>query len=280
MVITTIVWGLGFVAQKYAMGTMQPFFFNAIRFSIGAVALMPMALCFKSKHKHPKQLDWQELRTGIICGVILFTAATMQQIGICYTTASKTSFITGMYIVLVPILGLLLFKQKTRKLIFVTTLTALVGLGLLVLNKNLTIKLGDSIVFIGAIFWALHVLYICKVSAKYNALRLTIYQIMIASLISYFFAFMLENITIKNIYLSAVPLLYSGILATGVAYLFQIIGQRYVSSTNAALILSSESVFGALGSMVILGESLSIIQIIGCIIMFLSIIIAQLIPNT
>ena len=276
LLVSAIIWGFAFVAQRIGMEYVGPFTFNAVRFSLGAVALLPFL------HRRPGQTEsgsdgnWRVvLLGGSVAGVVLFAGSTLQQIGIIYTTAGKAGFITGLYVIIVPIIGLCLGK-KTGTGTWAGALLAVVGMYLLSITDSLSIGRGDLLVLIGAFFWAGHVVIIGRLSGRVRALNLAIGQFLTCSALSLIGAIIFEEIVLSNIIKAIVPILYAGLLSVGIAYTFQVFAQRKANPAHAAIILSLESVFAVIGGMIILGERLSAKGSVGCVLMLAGMLLSQL----
>ena len=289
LTITAIIWGTSFVVQKVSLDYIGPFTFVALRFILGALLLIPVVLlldCIKQKNtalsaagmdSTGKKLFMTKPTVfgGIACGFALFLAASFQQNGLAYTSSGKAGFITGLYIVLVPLLGLLLHK-KVRGLIWLGVAFAIAGLYLLCINEGFTIGKGDLIVLIGALFWAIHILIVDRFAATADCLKMSVLQILVAGLLSCVPMFLLETPAITAILDGAWTILYTAVVVTGVAYTLQIFGQRNTDPAIASLIMSLESVFAVISGMLLLNEVMSIKEIIGCVLMFIAVIITQL----
>lgn len=273
LLVAAIIWGLAFVAQRQGMEFIQPFTFNAVRFALGSVSLLPFV--FLNRHA-PRATNWRTLWwASFACGTVLFIAGSLQQIGIVYTTAGKAGFITGLYVILVPILGLAL-KQRTGVWTWLGALAGVGGLYLLSVTDAHTIEYGDFLVLVSAFFWAIHVHLIARFAAPIGALRLAWIQFIVCALWSFLAALAFETIRAQDVLNAAVPILYTGILSVGVAYTFQVLGQRETPPAQAAIILSLETVFAALGGWWILNETLPLRGVIGCVLMFSGMIVSQL----
>jgi len=283
LLIAAVIWGFAFIAQRVGIKYIGTFTFNGIRFALGGLSLIPLILFldYKSKSKALTDKDIKNSNkrvlypAGLLAGLCLFIAATLQQIGLVETTAGKAAFITGLYIVLVPILGMFL-KHKTGILNWIGAVTAVAGLYFLSVNEHFTLSRGDLFELIGAFFWAVHILLIDYYSPKVNALKLSCMQFFVCSILSLITAVFLEKIILACIIQASIPILYGGLLSVGVAYTLQVIGQKNADPTHAALILSLEAVFAALGGFILLNERLSTMGLIGCILMFLGMIISQI----
>jgi len=287
--MTALIWGAAFVAQRAGMEYIGPFTFNGIRTLVGALVLVPVIFLLDGQRKKkeadedtiPLTEEERKLQRknlilgGVSCGTILFIASSLQQIGIVYTTAGKTGFITALYIVLVPILGLFL-GRKVRKLLWLCVALATVGLYLLTIKEGFSIGKGDFLVLLCAFGFAAHILTIDHFSPKADGVKMSALQFLVCGLISIPFMILFETVDWKNILDCWLPILYAGIMSCGVAYTFQIIAQKNVEPTITSLILSLESVFAVIAGMLLLSEQISAREAIGCIVMFAAIILAQL----
>ncbi len=283
LLLTAAIWGFAFVAQRVGIKYVGTFTFNGIRFALGGLSLIPLILFFDYRSKAKISADKDNTNTnkkelylaGFLAGLCLFIAATLQQIGLIETTAGKAAFITGLYIVLVPILGMF-FKQRVGIFTWIGAVTAVVGLYFLSVNENFSLSKGDLFELIGAFFWAVHILLIGYFSPRVDALKLSCMQFFVCSLLSLVTAICVEKITLSGIMQASTPILYGGLLSVGVAYTLQVIGQKNANPSHAALILSLETVFAALGGFILLNERLNTIGFIGCILMFSGMIFSQM----
>ncbi|MDY2612958.1 DMT family transporter [Bariatricus sp. SGI.161] len=280
LILTAFIWGTAFVAQSVGMDYLGPFTFNGVRSLIGGVALIPCIWLLQKLNDKSEPVTEERNRKdlligGISCGVLLFAASSLQQVGIQYTTAGKAGFITAFYIVFVPVLGIFLGK-KTGWKVWTAVILALAGLYFLCITEKFTIGKGDIFLFACALVFSLHILVIDYFSPKVEGVKMSCIQFLVCGIISLPFMFLLETPRMGAIVDAAWPLLYAGVLSCGVAYTLQIIGQKNVNPAIASLILSLESCFSVLAGWVILGEKLSVRESIGCILMFAAIILAQL----
>jgi drug/metabolite transporter (DMT)-like permease len=279
LLATAMIWGLAFVAQRAGMEHIGPFTFNGIRFALGALSLLPLWLAGRvgrtAKRPAPPGGARWTLLGGLAAGLALFLGATLQQVGIVYTTAGKAGFITGLYVVLVPILGLL-WRHRLGPGGWAGALAAAGGLYLLSVREDLSIGLGDSLVLVGAFFWAAHVLIIGRFTSRVAAIDLAALQFSICSALSLVMMAILERPTLDGIAAAAVPILYGGIFSVGVAFTLQVFAQRDAGPTATAILLSLEAVFAALGGWVLLGETLSPRAILGCGLMLGGVLLSQL----
>ncbi len=282
LLLASAIWGFAFVAQRVGMQYMQPMGFNAVRFGLGALVLVPLLFFgFPGKKPQPilKGSPQQLLRAGLMTGLFIFAGSTFQQSGMVYTTAGKAGFITGLYVIFVPLIGL--FRGlKTKPTIWVGAALGSLGLFLLSGKGWGGIALGDGLVLVGTLFWASHVLAVGYWVHKVNPLALAILQFIICSILSTIGAFFFESFTLEGLQNSVIPILYAGIMSVGVAYTLQILGQRKAHPAHAALILSLEGVFAALGGWILLSEGLTVKGAIGCSLMLGGIVLAQIGPRT
>jgi len=280
LLLTAVIWGFAFVAQRMGMRHVGPFTFNAVRFALGSFALVPFAVTAARRRRTGGGNDsngWMRtaLIGGAISGTVIFLGASFQQTGLVYTTAGKAGFITGLYVVLVPLLGLAIGKMTSAGT-WIGVLLAAAGLYLLSFTGILTIARGDLIVLAGTLFWAIHVLLISVLIHRTEAVVLAMIQFSVCAILSFAAAFLFEKIEISAILDAAVPILYGGLLSVGVAYTLQIIAQRKTPPSHAAIILSLETIFAALGGWVVLGEVIPARGLVGCALMLLGIIVSQI----
>jgi len=323
LLLTAFIWGMCFVAQRSSMEHIGPFLFNGIRVMLGALtlivvlAIMRLLKGAKSRGGHLRTVEpgddtvSSQVKTqyrplapllsfltnvrddpkkraivlgGIICGFVLFVGSNLQQIAMVTTPASKAAFITTLYIVLVPLIGIA-FRQRTRWNTWVSVLIAVGGLYLLCISESFEIASGDVLLLICAIFWALHILFVGRFVpglTQAEVLRLCIVQFLTTGILSLLCAPLFDSFFVSvpltlSVVIEVLPeLSYAGILSSGVAFTLQAIGQKYAPPAPAAVIMSTESVFGLLGGMVLLHEILVGREILGCILMFAAVILAQL----
>ena len=279
LLLAAFIWGFAFVAQRAGMEFLGPFTFNAARFTLGSLSLIPF-LIFNQKKKFEKKAflplnDKKLLYGGLSAGILLFLGATFQQSGLVYTNAGKGGFITGFYIILVPILGLFI-KQKTSLSTWLGALVAIVGLYFLGVDSKLDINPGDVLVFIGTFFWAIQILVIGYYSSKVDSFQLAFSQFVICAILSFIAAIFTETILLQNILYAYLPILYAGIFSVGIAFTLQVVAQREAHPANAAIIMSLEAVFAVLGGWLILNESIVLREIFGCFLMLVGMILSQL----
>ena len=285
LLLTAFIWGVAFVAQSVGGEAVGCFTFNGVRSLIGAAVLIPVIYFLDSQKK--KELGEEKfleqkgdskmlLLGGVCCGVMLCIASNFQQFGISFTTVGKAGFITAMYILIVPILGLFMKKRVGAK-VWLGVVLATVGLYMLCMtSESFSLSKGDFLVLICAGFFSLHILIIDYFSPKVDGVRMSCIQFFVCGVISTAIAFVFENPSFSAILSGWLPILYAGVLSCGVAYTLQIVGQKNMDPTVASLILSLESVFSVLAGWVILHQTLSVRELFGCVLMFLAIILAQL----
>ena len=279
--LTAFIWGTAFVAQAVGMDHIGPFTFNAARSFVGGLALIPVILFF-DRFKTAEQKETERngrqilILGGICCGVALGVASCLQQVGIKYTTVGKAGFITALYIIIVPILGLFL-KQKVGLRLWGSVAIAIIGLYLLCMTGSLHLQKGDFLVLLCAFAFSIHIMVIDHFSPKVDGVKMSCIQFFVAGVLSSSAMLLWEGTPgFHNLVISWMPILYAGVLSSGVAYTLQIIGQKGVNPTIASLVLSLESVISALAGWFILKQGMSPREVVGCVLMFISIILAQL----
>ena len=278
LVLTALIWGCAFVAQSVGMDYVGPFTFNTARFLIGAIVLLPV-IWFMDRQRKTGAEKGAGQKTliigGICCGIALAVASTLQQWGILFTTVGKAGFITAMYIVIVPLLGIFIGK-KVRPLIIGCVAIAVVGFYFLCMTESLRLGLGDFLVLLCAIAFSIHILVIDHFSPKVDGVKMSAIQFLTAAIISAVPTLLWEQPVLTEILQAWQPVLYAGVMSCGVAYTLQIIAQKNADPTVASLLLSLESVFSVLAGWVLLGQGLSLKELFGCVLIFCAIILAQL----
>ena len=279
LLLAAIIWGFAFVAQRAGMEHVEPFTFNGIRFLLGCITLLPL-LIFRPKNPDRgttaiEKWSKDEIAGGLMAAVVMFMAVSWQQFGIVHTTAGKAGFITGLYVILVPIVGMF-FRQKTAVNVWIGAVIAVIGLYFLSVTENFALALGDSLVLVSALFFTFHILIIGKYSARASIIRLSVLQFFVCAMLSLGAAAATETIEISGIYDAAIPILYGGIFSVGIAYTLQVAGQRHSHPSAASIILSLESLFAVIGGWLILNEHLSARNLFGCVLMLTGMILAQI----
>ena len=295
LLLTATIWGIAFVAQSEGGEAVGPLTFNATRNIIGSLVLIPVILLLNKINSQSNSADFAEsdrqpmasscsnpfsrnktlIAGGIICGICLCLASNFQQFGIQYTSVGKAGFLTACYIIIVPILGLFM-KKKCSPFIWVAVAMALIGLYLLCLTDGFSIGKGDFLVLICAFLFSLHILVIDYFSPKTDGVKMSCIQFLTGGMLGAICMFLFESPNMAMILNAAGPILYTGIMSTGVGYTLQILGQKGLNPTVAALIMSLESVFSALSGYLFLHQLLTTRELIGCVLMFIAIVLAQL----
>jgi drug/metabolite transporter (DMT)-like permease len=277
LLTTALIWGLSFVAQRAGMEHVGPFTFNGIRFALGSLSLVPVwLLARRNRTARPASGGSRDVwLAASVAGSALFLGASLQQIGIVYTTAGKAGFITGLYVVLVPLIGLL-WRQRVGAGGWLGAGAAAVGLYLLSVREGLAVDKGVALVLASAFFWACHVLIIGRWSSRVNVIELAALQFAFCSVLSLVLAVLFETITLDGISGAAIPILYGGVFSVGVAFTLQVVAQRKAAPTTTAILLSLEAVFAALGGWALLGETLSPRGLLGCSLMLAGVLLSQL----
>ncbi|HMM38660.1 MAG TPA: DMT family transporter [Desulfovibrio sp.] len=282
LLITALIWGCAFVAQRLGMEHMGPFTFNGVRFALGSLALAPLFLRLErgESGRTLRRPPLGMVRGGLLLGLVLFAGATLQQQGIIHTTAGKAGFITGMYVVLVPLLGRFL-GQRIGLGTWIGAGLALAGLYFLSVGESLSVNFGDVLIFIGAFFWAGHVLLIGWLTPGMTAgqaVRLSSIQFAVCAVLSLGVALAGEEITLAGLRGGLWPILYGGFMSVGVAYTLQVVAQRDAKPAHAAIILNLETVFAALAGVLLLGEGMDLRGVLGCGLMLSGMLVSQFKP--
>ena len=272
LLLVAIIWGFGFVAQRAGMEHVGPLTYNGLRFLLGGLCLIPFARR-ESRHRCSDQTLLSRF-AGVIAGLVLFGGATLQQWGIQFTTAGKAGFITGIYVVLVPVLGLL-WGRRTGGGTWLGAMLSVAGLYLLTGQGNMRVATGDLLVLLGAVFWALHVLVLSVLSPRCPPLRLARDQFFCCAILSLVLALITEEILPAAIARAAGPILFGGLVSVGIGYTLQVVAQQRANPAHAAIILSLETVFAVLGGWLLLDERLGRGALVGCCLMLAGMIVSQ-----
>lgn len=275
LLLTAMIWGSSFVAQSAGADLISPAFFNGTRMLLGSLLLSPLAI-YRMRRYVPASSRRTLLLGGACCGVLMFTGSYMQQTGIAYTTAGKAGFLTAIYVVLVPVLGIFL-KKKPRPILWVSVALACVGLYFLCFtDKTFSLAMGDAAMLGGAVMFALHIMVVDHFSPLVDGVCLSFVQFLTAGSLGMVVAFITEQPSFAALSAAAVPILYTGVFTMGVAYTLQIVAQKDTDPTVASLILCMESVFAVVFGWLILHETLSLREGVGSVFMFVAILLAQL----
>ncbi|WP_369600125.1 DMT family transporter [Hahella sp. SMD15-11] len=278
LLLAALIWGFAFVAQIVGMEHVGPYTFNLARFIMGGLALLPIVHVLSRRMPHPP-VEIRVLPASLLAGTVLFIASSLQQIGLQYTTAGKAGFITGLYIVLIPFFGLF-FRQHTHRYTWIGAGLALWGLYLLTIEGPFELSWGDTLELIGALFWAAHVMVIGWLAPRTDALRLAAGQFLVAGLLSGVAAFWVETPRVTDLLAGWAPILYGGLGSVAIAFTLQVIAQKHVPASHAAILMSLEAAFAALGGWLMLDETLSVRGLIGCALMLAGMVCSQLRPRT
>ena len=273
ILLASFFWGTTFVAQMTGMEGLGPFSYAASRFTLGFIFLLIVWLTQRKKIIRKRNYK-SGFIAGIGAGLFMFTASSMQQVSMLYTTAGKAAFITCLYIVLVP-LGAVFLGKLIRTENWLGAFLALFGLYLLAIHEDFTFQIGDLILFISSFFWTAQILFIDKFASKVDALELSVAQIFVCMTLSFFAMLIFESPTVEAVGSAWFSILYGGILSAGVAFTLQVFGQKYADPSTAAIVMSFESIFGAVSSWLILGEVMNGRELFGCFLMFMGVIVTQ-----
>lgn len=287
--LTAVIWGVAFVAQSAGMEYLGPFTYNGVRSVLGGMVLLPcIALLNKIQAAKPDTAEGSSVEGrnikksgkefaagGLCCGFILFAASNFQQFGIQYTTVGKAGFITAMYILIVPILGLLVHKKAGLQ-VWIGVVFGIAGLYLLCMTDSFSLEKGDALVLICAFIFSLHILVIDHFSQRVDGIKMSCIQFWVCGILSLFCSFLFERPDLQSICDAWLPVCYGGIMSCGVAYTLQIVGQKDMNPTVASLILSLESVVAAAAGFLLLGQAMSLRELVGCLMMVMAITSAQL----
>lgn len=281
LLLTAAIWGFAFVAQRVGMEFVGPFFFNGVRFALGTLVLIPVWFLLRRRlYRRSTTPDaglsaGKILAVGMLAGIALFLGSSFQQVGIVYTTAGKAGFITGLYVVLVP-LAAAFFGRRTTIATWAGTVLATTGLYLLSVTSQFAIQIGDLLVLVGAFFWTAHVLILAKFASRIPPVKLAIMQFAACSVLSMVVSLFTEQTALPGA-VDAIPaILYGGVMSVGIAYTLQIVGQKHAHPAHASIILSLEGVFAVIGGTILLDEALSVRGWTGCALMLAGMLLSQL----
>lgn len=279
MLITAMIWGTAFVAQRIGMDNIGPFLFTGLRFALGALALLPLVIHQgRTAARHEPFLQRGLLLGGMSMGLALTVGINLQQVGLLFTSVTNSGFITGLYVIVVPLLGLAL-GHKTGLGTWLGAFLAVAGMALLSIGEDFTVASGDWIQLAGAFVWGVHVLLVSFFVSRHDAIRLAFLQFATCALVSLLLALVFEEIDPANIWLAGPALLYGGLFAVAVGYTLQVVAQKHAIASHAAIILSLEAVFAAIAGALFLDESLTLRGSLGCVLMFIGMLAAQLWPR-
>lgn len=279
MLITAMIWGTAFVAQRIGMDNIGPFLFTGLRFALGALALLPLVIYLgRTKARHEPFLQRGLLLGGLSMGLALTVGINLQQVGLLFTSVTNSGFITGLYVIVVPLLGLII-GHRTGLGTWVGAFLAVAGMALLSIGEDFNVASGDWIQLAGAFVWGLHVLLVSYFVSRHDAIRLAFLQFATCAVVSLLLALIFEEIEPTSIWLAGPALIYGGLFAVAVGYTLQVVAQKHAIASHAAIILSLEAVFAAIAGALFLEESLTLRGYMGCVLMFIGMLAAQLWPR-
>ncbi len=279
--LAACIWGFAFAFQSQGLDYMGPFTFNGTRFLIGAIVLVPVIFIFR-KPGEKQKLTKKDVKTtifgGLVCGLCLCVASSLQQFAIFYTSVGKAGFLTTLYIILVPIIGIF-FKKKVSIMVWIGAALSVVGMYLLCVSETMSINKGDILAFCCAIVFAFHILSVDYFAPKTNGIVLSCLQFLVSGICAMVLACVFEQPTLTQILNGIGPLLYVGVMSSGVAYTLQILGQKNADPTIASLIMSLESAVSVIGGWLILHQKLTTKELLGCLLMFIAVVGVQIVDS-
>ena len=279
--LCTFIWGTTFIAQDTGMDDIGPFTFNAVRFFVGFLAIVPLAILFEvKKFKYEFKLDFKTFAIlSLIIGLSLFLGSALQQVALLYTDVANAAFFTIFYVPMVPIIIFLFRKKSIHWSVWPSVILCLIGGYLLTNFYDATVRLGDTLVVLGALFWSTHIIFTGIIVTKYNLpLTLGAVQTLIVALLSFFVALIYEEFIFENILKEIYSILYAGILSGGFAFVLQIYAQKNISPAPAAIIFSLEGVFATIAAWFLLDQVLGINNLLGCFFILCGVLLSQLLP--
>ena len=277
LVLAALIWGTAFAFQKSGMDYIEPYTFSAARLGLAAVAVALVALIKHEKTDvNPAEYRRNTIKGGVLCGLCLAGAANFQQVGIVYTTAGKAGFISAMYMLLVPLASFLLYRRRVTWIVWLAVFVGIVGMYLLCIKDGFRLSKGDALVSVCAFLFCFHIIFCGQYVQRGNPIAISAIQFAIAAFVSLVFAVLFEHPSWEKINSAMIPILYTGLMSGGVGYTLQMVAQRYSEPTVASIIMSLESVFAVLGGTVLLHERMSTREAIGCVVMFIAVLMVQI----
>lgn len=275
MLLTAAIWGSTFVAQRLGMEEIGPFLYTGLRFGLGALVLLPLLLYRPAGSAAPAPLSRPLLLGGALLGLVLTCGINLQQVGLLFTSVTNSGFITGLYVIMVPLLGLLI-GQRAAPGTWAGAALAVLGMGLLSIGANFSVAPGDWLQLAGAVVWGVHVLLVGALASRHDPIRIAFLQFVTCALLSLLLAALLEDIDPAAILRAGPAILYGGVIAVGIGFTLQVVAQKHAIASHAAIILSLEAVFAAIAGALLLDESLSARGYLGAALMFSGMLVAQL----
>ncbi len=277
LLITTAIWGTAFAFQRMGMDSIEPATFSAVRMLLAAVAVTPLVFLGKGKEIPDKRAYRKNtIVGGILCGLCLGTATIFQQVGIVQTSAGKAGFITAMYMLLVPVINLILFRKKSPVVVWIAVLIGILGMYLLCINEEFSLSRGDALVSVCALVFSFHIICTDHFVQNANPIGMSVIQLYVTALLSAAVAAFTESPSINDVKAAIIPILYCGLGSGAIGYTLQIVAQKFTEPAVASLLMSLEAVFAVLGGTLILGEKMTGREAIGCLVMFIAVILAQI----
>ena len=277
LLITTAIWGTAFAFQRMGMDSIEPATFSAVRMLLAAVAVTPLVFLGKGKEISDKRAYRKNtIVGGILCGLCLGTATIFQQVGIVQTSAGKAGFITAMYMLLVPVINLILFRKKSPAVVWIAVLIGIIGMYLLCINEEFSLSRGDALVSVCALVFSFHIICTDHFVQNANPVGMSVIQLYVTALLSAVVAAFTENPSWNDVRAAIIPILYCGLGSGAIGYTLQIVAQKFTEPAVASLLMSLEAVFAVLGGTLILGEKMTTREAIGCLVMFIAVILAQI----
>ena len=281
IIVCTLIWGTTFIAQDTGMDNIGPFTFNSVRFFVAFLAVLPFVFMFERKkiNNQIKNNQREFIKLMIPVGVSLFLGTQLQQISLLYTDVANAAFFTIFYVPMVPIIIFFMFSEKLHWSIWPSALACVIGGYFLTEFNDATVRLGDTLVLIGAIFWALHIIYIGRLVSKFDLpFFIALLQNLVVAVLSFLLVVIFEKIDFSKIILETYEILYAGVLSGGVAFVLQLFGQRHISPAPVAIVMSLEGVFATISAWIILNQILGFGNIIGCLLILFGVLFSQLLP--